>query len=849
MAGLQRTLSQRMSKEFLLISLGIDGDVNKAKLQQSVHDFNSTLYALIWGDPQQGIVAAPNVRVEENLQKVLHLWVPFEILLTSSMDSVRSLDGSINVPVLEAVSSQNGPLLDASNVVVGGLVDAAKVSGASTNGLVQDIAGRQRTYIQSLCLKALLVSQGVSLVENKASLKETKLLFEASHAGIIEGVPFAGVPVLTNVCTLHQMSEVTFYYSKVRPLVSEILNAHTVQSSQETAQRLAQEIANLTEMLFSSMVLAVDLFNNESTACDLASAMSGAEWLSFIDTLGQLRLETQQVSQHFMQVALGSNVHTSKVEITVMMSSASQGLRSLIEGCKEQGIPSPPTQGVVDQLLIGVETWSMLETELTQAVRSEAVSPITVDRVALLSGDLLDQLTSVMDMTLKEAWRASADTASYLLDLTSKQAMRLSRLSKEASLAHYGIKPEQNRLALNASRDSFVATHHLLLLGSPAQNTTPAVPKRSQLCIIRLMHEVDELYQQLQEAALAVASGSFAKVSDLDRLNPLAQEAMAAASKALVDGVYDNNTGEVELHAWLEVHQEAADLARLSQDATAAFILAQQEGGGRFSSLNAVAHDVESSLHRLMFGSWVPHVASPPTQALLDYILSTLRPILERFESALAGTDVLSVEAAGVSLLSAAEALQAKYVRGAMEADPSWPGARVDMLVSQAALASKVLKEALMHLYGFRKTEVELRSAIDEFQRSHEHLKAGGGGLEPVIQERKDILDQWDRIDQAWLSLKSHAFSVSSEDTWRVEDAMAGVVSEIQVAVPLYGMEDVEAPESFPWTTAIYTSVGGALVCCCCTIAYCQWAKDRGHGQAGDKDKQAAKRGTVADEV
>ncbi|CAE7240450.1 unnamed protein product, partial [Symbiodinium necroappetens] len=570
------------------------------------------------------------------------------------MDSVRSLDGSINVPVLEAVSSQNGPLLDASNVVVGGLVDAAKVSGASTNGLVQDIAGRQRTYIQSLCLKALLVSQGVSLVENKASLKETKLLFEASHAGIIEGVPFAGVPVLTNVCTLHQMSEVTFYYSKVRPLVSEILNAHTVQSSQD-AQRLAQEIANLTEMLFSSMVLAVDLFNNESTACDLASAMSGAEWLSFIDTLGQLRLETQQVSQHFMQVALGSNVHTSKVEITVMMSSASQRLRSLIEGCKEQGIPSPPTQGVVDQLLIGVETWSMLETELTQAVRSEAVSPITVDRVALLSGDLLDQLTSVMDMTLKEAWRASADTASYLLDLTSKQAMRLSRLSKEASLAHYGIKPEQNWLALNASRDSFVATHHLLLLGSPAQNTTPAVPKRSQLCIIRLMHEVDEFYQQLQEAAVAVAYGSFAKVSDLDRLNPLAQEAMAAASKALVDGVCDNNTGEVELHAWLEVHQEAADLARLSQDATAAFILAQQEGGGRFSSLDAVAHDVESSLHRLMFGSWVPHVASPPTQALLDYILSTLRPILERFESALAGTDVLSVEAAGVSLLGAAE--------------------------------------------------------------------------------------------------------------------------------------------------------------------------------------------------
>ena len=31
------------------------------------------------------------------------------------------------------------------------------------------------------------------------------------------------------------VTEVTFYYSKVRPLVSEILNAHTVQSSQDVA--------------------------------------------------------------------------------------------------------------------------------------------------------------------------------------------------------------------------------------------------------------------------------------------------------------------------------------------------------------------------------------------------------------------------------------------------------------------------------------------------------------------------------------------------------------------------------------------------------------------------------------
>ncbi|CAE7642707.1 unnamed protein product [Symbiodinium microadriaticum] len=806
MAGMQRTLSQRMSKEFLLVSLGIDTGTNKVKLQQSVRDFNNTLHALITGDPVQGIVAAPNAQVAANLQEVLSLWVPFETLLTSSVDSVRSADGSINIPVLEAVSSQNGPLLDASNVVVGGLVDAAKVAGASTNGLVQDIAGRQRTYIQSLCLKALLISQGVSLSSNKASLKETKLLFEDSHTGIIEGVPFAGVPVLTNMCTLHQMSEVTYYYSSFRPLVNEILNAHTVQSSQQTALRLAPNIANLTEPLFDSMVLAVQFFNNKSMTCDPVSSMSDEDWRSFIDTLGKLRLETQQVSQYFMQVALGSNVHTSKVEITVMISTALQQVRSLLEGRKAEGIPAPPTQGVVDQMLIAAETWSVLETELTQAVRAEAVTPIMVDRVALLSADVLDQLSTVMEMTVQEAWGASPATPAYLMDLTSKQSMRLFKMSKEASLAHYGVQVDANWMALNATRDAFVAAHRKLLLGAPAQNATPALQQLSQLCIIQRMREVDDFYQQLQESALAVAHGSFEAMAELSQFDKRALDAMSGASKVLVSGACENATTEVValLLAWLELHQEAADLSRLSQDATAAFVIAQEGGGGSFSSLSTAAEDVKASFHRLMFGSWKPHVAAPPTQALLEHVMSTVEPAVERFTQALSGTDVLNVEAAGVSLLGVAEVLQAKYLKGARESDPMWPGARVDVLMSQAALASRVHKEALLHVYGFRKSDAELSSAISEFETSHQHLKDGGGGLEPVIAERKDILEQWEQINQAWLSLKSQARSATSEDTWRVEDAMTQVISQIQVAIPLYGMEDVEAPESFPWTSAIY---------------------------------------------
>lgn len=162
------------------------------------------------------------------------------------------------------------------------------------------------------------------------------------------------------------------------------------------------------------MVEAVELFNEASQACEPMSSMTDSDWRSFLTTLGRLRLQTQQISQYFMQVALGSHVHTSKVEITVGMSAASQLLRSLLEGRKAEGIPSPPTQDVVDQLLTSSEAWTALATELTSATHAEVVTPIMVDRVALLSEDVLKELSKVMDTTVQAAVVSSPSAPSHL---------------------------------------------------------------------------------------------------------------------------------------------------------------------------------------------------------------------------------------------------------------------------------------------------------------------------------------------------------------------------------------------------------------------------------------------------
>eukprot|EP00438_Fugacium_kawagutii_P005294 Skav213859 [mRNA] locus=scaffold2366:258414:264692:- [translate_table: standard] len=176
-------------------------------------NFNSTLYALMTGDAARDIIPAPNsqarrdVVVETALQEVLTEWLPMEALLR--------------------------------------------------HWLVQDIAGRQRTLIQRLAKGILLLSQGVAMTFNMQAYRDTKSLFEESHNGIIQGVPFAGLPVLSSVCTLHQMREVSFYYQKLRPLLTGITNADTPSLSQKAADEVAEEVVELIDPLYFAMVEAV----------------------------------------------------------------------------------------------------------------------------------------------------------------------------------------------------------------------------------------------------------------------------------------------------------------------------------------------------------------------------------------------------------------------------------------------------------------------------------------------------------------------------------------------------------------------------------------------------------------
>lgn len=83
----QQLLSQKMSKEFFFIARGHDVARSRRQLTDTIDQFDTSLSALIEGDPQRSLLPAPTPRIKAQLRSVQRLWQIFQPLLESGLRS------------------------------------------------------------------------------------------------------------------------------------------------------------------------------------------------------------------------------------------------------------------------------------------------------------------------------------------------------------------------------------------------------------------------------------------------------------------------------------------------------------------------------------------------------------------------------------------------------------------------------------------------------------------------------------------------------------------------------------------------------------------------------------------
>ena len=115
-AGRQRMLSQKMSKELLLIHYGVDVEANKLNLLATVTLFDRTLKGLIEGDSLLGLPATREPVIRERLLAVQAIWERlFPVVDAASRQSTTTIPEEN----LQVLLQENLPLLKTMNEAVG----------------------------------------------------------------------------------------------------------------------------------------------------------------------------------------------------------------------------------------------------------------------------------------------------------------------------------------------------------------------------------------------------------------------------------------------------------------------------------------------------------------------------------------------------------------------------------------------------------------------------------------------------------------------------------------------------------------------------------------------------------
>ena len=174
LAGKQRMLTQKMSKEALFMAKGVDVDKNKEALVKTSELFDKTLKGLIAGDKELNLPKTENKEIVAQLEKVTELWKSFK----ANIDKV--IAGKSDKATLEAIAKENLPLLKNMNEAVGMY---AKASGSKLDPKMAkkiNLAGKQRMLTQKMTKELLLVANGIDADANKENLKKSANLFETT---------------------------------------------------------------------------------------------------------------------------------------------------------------------------------------------------------------------------------------------------------------------------------------------------------------------------------------------------------------------------------------------------------------------------------------------------------------------------------------------------------------------------------------------------------------------------------------------------------------------------------------------------------------------------------------------
>lgn len=247
LSGKQRMLTQKMSKESLLISQDIDKAENLENLKASMNLFEKTLKGLRNGDESLELAKTDNDEILKQLDIVDKKWAEFKPLIETVIE--EKADNA----TLEKIAELNLPLLSEMNKAVK-LYEVSAGSNVSELAITINLSGKQRMLTQKMTKELLLIAHNIDTDNNRKNLNETIVLFDKTLKGLQKGDSDLYLEATTDENILKQLATIKTKWDNFRPVVSKA----------KTDKENLQQAAELNLPLLDEMNKAVKMYEELS---------------------------------------------------------------------------------------------------------------------------------------------------------------------------------------------------------------------------------------------------------------------------------------------------------------------------------------------------------------------------------------------------------------------------------------------------------------------------------------------------------------------------------------------------------------------------------------------------------
>lgn len=252
MVDMQRMLTQKISKNVLLVALDVDRERNLRDLRSSRDLFDRMLVGLRDGDVELGLIPTTDQRVLDRLDRVDDLWVVYDAALKEGLNT-----GQVAQNQVDTIAELSTPLLKA----VQDTVESYKEVAAGQNlfsliGVALDLSGRQRMLSQKMAKEFFLVAYGRDVEQNRKNLRETQDLFDATLRGLINGNPSQQLMAAPTPEIKAQLEKVERIWQQVRPALDSVARGN------QADQEMIATVTRMNVALLKTMNMAVLMYEN-----------------------------------------------------------------------------------------------------------------------------------------------------------------------------------------------------------------------------------------------------------------------------------------------------------------------------------------------------------------------------------------------------------------------------------------------------------------------------------------------------------------------------------------------------------------------------------------------------------